>query len=104
MVAGRIATLQHGGDRKSDQDANLHVDRSDAAKLLNVSERTVAHAAKVLDHGTAELQSAVERGEVSVSAASDVATLPKEEQVEVVARGEKEILAAAIDPDADNAR
>jgi hypothetical protein len=32
---------------------------------------------------------------VSVSAAADVATLPKQQQVEIVARGEREILEAA---------
>jgi len=38
---------------------------------------------------------AVEAGRVSVSAAADVATLPKVEQTEIVAKGEKEILEAA---------
>jgi len=37
----------------------------------------------------------VQEGKVSVSAAADIATLPEEDQVEVVAKGEKEILAAA---------
>ena len=36
-----------------------------------------------------------ERGAVSVSAAADVATLPVQEQREIVARGEREILVAA---------
>jgi hypothetical protein len=40
-VAAKLETLKHGGNRKSDQDANLHLDRDDAAKLLNVSPRTV---------------------------------------------------------------
>jgi len=38
---------------------------------------------------------AVERGEVAVSTAATLTELPQEEQVELVARGEKEILAAA---------
>jgi len=42
-----------------------------------------------------ELAQAVERGRVSVSAASDVATLPEQDQREIVARGEREILRAA---------
>jgi N6-adenosine-specific RNA methylase IME4 len=41
------------------------------------------------------LVAVVEQGKVSVSAAADVATKPKEEQREIVARGEKEILEAA---------
>lgn len=47
MVAAKLANMARGGDRKSDQTANLHVDsvrQSDAAKLLNVSTRTVAVA------------------------------------------------------------
>jgi hypothetical protein len=44
-----------------------------------------------------ELVHAVERGAVSVSAAADVATLSAQEQREIVARGEREILRAAQD-------
>jgi N6-adenosine-specific RNA methylase IME4 len=49
----------------------------------------------VQETGTPELIAAVERGQVSVSAAADVATLPQEQQAEIVAKGEKDILAAA---------
>ena len=44
MVAARLANLEHGGDRKSDnQTANLQhdVSRKEAAEKLNVSERSV---------------------------------------------------------------
>lgn len=93
-LAARLETLKHGGTR---QDANLHleVSRARAAELLNVSERSVASASKVLEHGAPNLVLAVEQGEVSVSAAADVAELPKEEQREIVARGRKEILEKA---------
>ena len=37
LVAARVEELGHGGDRKSVQDTNLPVDRSAAAKMLNVS-------------------------------------------------------------------
>jgi N6-adenosine-specific RNA methylase IME4 len=95
MVAKRLETAKHGGDRKSDQSANLHLDRSSAAEMLNVSPRSIATAATVMEQGAPELIAAVDAGRVSVSAAADVATLPKEEQAEIVARGEKEILQAA---------
>jgi N6-adenosine-specific RNA methylase IME4/ParB-like chromosome segregation protein Spo0J len=77
--------------------ANLHSGDSTAAaaEALNVSRRTVFHADKVRHGGARELEQAVESGAVSVSAAADVAELPKEEQREIVARGEKEILEAA---------
>ena len=43
LVAARLEQLKHGGDRKSeDQDANWHLDREDAASLLNVGVRSVA--------------------------------------------------------------
>ena len=36
MVAARLANMPHGGDRKSkNQDANLHIDRTQAAKQLS---------------------------------------------------------------------
>ena len=68
---------------------------AEAAELLNVSERTVKSAKKIQQQGSPELTEAVEQGRVSVSAASDVATLTVGEQAEIVARGEKEILKAA---------
>ncbi len=44
---------------------------------------------------TCALVEKLDAGEVSVSAAADIATLPEEEQTEIVAKGEKEILQAA---------
>lgn len=93
LVAANLANMP--AHRPEDKSANLHTSQSQAAQLLNVSTRTVASAAKVKDEGDPSLVSAVERGEVSVSAAADVAELPKDQQREIVARGEKEILQAA---------
>jgi N6-adenosine-specific RNA methylase IME4 len=59
--------------------------------MLNVSERTVATAAKVLKEGAPELVTAVEHGRVSVSAAAAIATRPKIEQAEIVALDDAEI-------------
>ena len=102
MVVASLANISRGGDRKSDQTANLqfeaHVPQittAEAAKLLNVSERLAHSARKVRSDGAPELQQAVEQGRVSVSAAADVATLPIEEQAVIVAVGEKEILERA---------
>lgn len=79
---------------------SLPVQASRAPRLLtapcmSVSERSVRSAVEVRDHAVPELQAKVERGEVSVSAAADVAKLPESDQREIVARGEKEILEAA---------
>lgn len=83
MAAARIATLSQGGDRRSDQAANLPVENTQvgAAEALNVSERSVRSAKKVIEEGSKELQRAVESGEVSVSRAANVVDLPKSEQL-----------------------
>jgi N6-adenosine-specific RNA methylase IME4/ParB-like chromosome segregation protein Spo0J len=93
MVAAKLATLRDG--QRADLVEGLPIGRASA--LLNVGERSVARAREVQEHGTPELVHAVERGAVSVSAAADVATLPAQEQQEIVARGEHEILRAARD-------
>jgi len=50
LVAGRLANMPP--HRPTDKDANLHTSRATAAALLNVSERGVASAAKVLREAT----------------------------------------------------
>ena len=47
-----------------------------SARLLNVGHASVERAKAVQRDGIAELQSAVERGDVSVSTAADIATYP----------------------------
>jgi ParB-like chromosome segregation protein Spo0J len=91
MVAAKLATLKDG--QRADLVEGLPIGRASA--LLNVGERSVARAREVIDCGAPELVAAVEYGKVSVSAAADVATLPKDEQGEIVARGERGILRAA---------
>jgi N6-adenosine-specific RNA methylase IME4/ParB-like chromosome segregation protein Spo0J len=105
MVAAKVANIQLG-DNQHGGSANLQtqpVSQAKAAEMLNVSPRTVAAAVKVRDEAAPELVRAVESGRVSVSAAADVATLPKAEQVVIVARGEREILEAAKQIRADKA-
>lgn len=72
MIAAKVATMLHGGDRRSEQAASLHlVSRASAASMLNVSPRSVASAAQVIDHGAPELVAAVEKGEIAVSTAAE---------------------------------
>lgn len=81
MRAGkRAATPKEGGKgrRRSSEEA---------AALVGVSARLVDDAVKVLREGVPELAAAVDAGEVSVSAAAAVATLPHEEQRQVLAVG-----------------
>ena len=99
MVGEKLATMKNGGDRKSDQSANLRTDLtvSQAAELLNVSERSITSAKKVQSQGIPELVRKVESGEVKVSVAADVATLPEDQQRHLVALNDKAILNAARD-------
>jgi N6-adenosine-specific RNA methylase IME4 len=93
MVAAKLATLNHG-QRQTGKFAAVPT-QAEAAKLLNVSERTVRSAAEVRDHAVPELVQAVEQGAVAVSTAAEVVTLPAGRQREIVARGEAEILREA---------
>jgi N6-adenosine-specific RNA methylase IME4 len=81
MVAAKLATLRSGDNQHSE---GLPIGRS--SQLLNVSERSTARARNVREGGAPELVRAVERGELSVSAAADVATLSHAEQREILAR------------------
>jgi len=92
MVAANITTLSRGDNQHT---PNGGTSQAQAAKLLNTSERGVQRAAVVKREGAIELVAAVQSGKVSVSAAADVATLPKRVQQEIVAKGEREILQAA---------
>lgn len=93
MVAAKLAKLDHG-QRQTGQLAAVPT-QEQAAEMLNVGERSVRRAVEVREQGAPELVAAVESGQVSVSAAADIATKPQDEQREIVARGEKEILQAA---------
>jgi phage N-6-adenine-methyltransferase len=78
MIAARIATIGRGGDRSKLPIGSLKIE--EASAMLNAGDRSVARASKVLDHGTAELIAAVDAGEIKVSAAAELTSLPKEEQ------------------------
>ena len=107
-AAAKERQKESGGDRKSadrlpqicgnrsDDPAAPAVSRhertatADAARELNVSPRTVEHAATVFERGVPELVAAVERGAVAVSAAAEATQFGREDQrrvVELVAAG-----------------
>lgn len=89
MVADKLANLNHGQRKSPIGDSAMT--QAEAADMLNVGKRSVERAKEVRDHGVPELQDSVEQKRVSVSAAADIATLAKSEQLIVVARGKKEI-------------
>lgn len=94
MVAAKLEGFSHGGKR-TDPALVATIGRLKAADMLNVSRESIARAAVVRDHGSANLNDAVSRGAVAVSTGAHLATLPAAEQDQIVAKGEKEILAAA---------
>jgi hypothetical protein len=49
MIAAQLERTVHGGNRKTDQEANLPLDRAAAAKALKVSPRSVSTAKAVLE-------------------------------------------------------
>jgi hypothetical protein len=89
MVADRLATMAQGA--RTDLSPTGEKSQAQAAELLNVGKRSVERAREVRERGAPELQAAVERGQVRVSAAADIASLPEQEQREIVARGKREI-------------
>lgn len=93
MVAARIANMQQGA--RTDLTEISAMSQPEAAKVLNVSTDSVQFAKKILDKGSKSLIQKVDSGQIAVSTAADISSLPKEEQTEIVARGEKEILQAA---------
>jgi hypothetical protein len=86
VVASKLAKLPRGGDRRSNQSANLHfgpVTSADAAEMLNVSERSV-NSARAVRERSPELAAKVESGALSVSLAEKVARLPDEDRAPVI--------------------
>lgn len=86
VIAGRLATMQHGGDRKSEnQEANLPLEmtQSQAAEMLNVSERTV-RTVKAVEREAPELIQLIESGEMTANEAIKEAKKQKKEaQIEL---------------------
>lgn len=71
LVAARLANMERGGDRKSEeikaQNCGL-ITQEKAADILAVSERSVQQAAAVIRDGTPEQIKAIESGESTVNA------------------------------------
>lgn len=97
MTAAKLATLPKGRPSENSAMALLNTPtQEEAASMMDVSVDSVKRARVVIDKGADELIDAVELGQISVRAASDIAAnVPKPQQAEIVARGEKEILEAA---------
>ena len=95
MLAAVLATLPAHRPAETDKDANLRTSSiPEAAAEMNVSERSVTDAHKVIDEGTQQLQDAVRDGKVSVSAAAKITTLPDDEQDRLAGEGKRAVAQA----------
>jgi ParB-like chromosome segregation protein Spo0J len=90
MVAAKLANLKDGQTKVGAQIC-APVSQEDAAEKLKVSRRSVQSATKVKDDAIPQVIQAVERGDVTVSAAAEIAELPKADQRKVVAKGKTAI-------------
>jgi len=106
MVAAKLANLPVGWNGRNSYCANLRNKNSmqhdggcanlrtldnpcpnkQAADAVNVSERSVVFAKKILNEGTPELVEAVETGKIAVSAAANFVKQAPEQQKETVAK------------------
>jgi hypothetical protein len=81
MVAATIATMRQGERTDLPSRDGNSLSQADAGRLLNVSTKSVERAATVRREGSPELVEAVERGEVPVRVAAEVAkSLPAEQK------------------------
>lgn len=78
--------------------------RDELSRLSGVSSRNISKVKNILESGSEDLVDQVRSGHVSINAAETIAELPVEKQVEIVARGEKEILQAAKEIRAEKAK
>lgn len=93
MVAARIVDWDRGLNQHTAGPANLQT--REAARRLSISERAVAAARRIHEHGAAELVEAIREGRVSVHAGEALSELEHEAQIEVLRREERDIVARA---------
>jgi ParB-like chromosome segregation protein Spo0J len=79
--------------RPSDNSADLP-NYADGAASVGYSERTARNVESVVDHGTAELVAAMDKGEISIDAAATIAKEPRAEQTRIVTSSPPERKAA----------
>jgi hypothetical protein len=79
MAAARIADMKVGANQHS-----VGMPIGGASDLLNVGQRSVSRARTVLHQGSSELVQAVERGDITVSAAAEISHMPAQQQRDFV--------------------
>ena len=93
LVAAALVDWERGLNQHTAGPANLQT--REAARKLSISERAVAAARRIHEHGTAELLDAIRDGRVSVHAGEAISDLQGEEQRRVLELEERAIVARA---------
>lgn len=93
LIAAQIVDWETGMNQHTAGAANLPT--REAARKLSISERAVAAAKRIREHGAAELVEAIRDGRVSVHAGEALTELAHAAQLDVLRREEKEIVARA---------
>jgi len=93
LVAAKIVDWENGLNQHTAGPANLQT--REAARKLSISERAVAAAKRIHEHGAAELVEAIRDGRVSVHAGEALSALAVEEQRKVLEREERDVIQRA---------
>jgi transposase len=109
VVGANIATAKKGSSERFSNvspkppigglQETQEISRKEAAKVLNVSSRSIDRAARIKEHGTEELNEAVANGTVSLGDAESVVNAEPEvqkEAIEAVKKGEAKTVTEAI--------
>jgi len=94
-VAAKLANLQSGQKKSSANLPTSPISQADAAQMLNVSDRSLRIAKKVIDAAPSAVVEAVEQGRMAVSLAAQVVSLPEAEQEAIAAAPRDEMRQAA---------
>lgn len=102
LALAKLANMAHGSNRFQRTSVEGAIAPStltldEAAEKAQVSRDQIKRAKSVLKRGAPELVEAVERGDVSISAAAEVARLPEPEQRIVAAKGADAVTAKAAE-------
>lgn len=107
IVAAKIANMRRGGKAANpSKDGIAKTSQEDAAKLLNVSVKTVERASKLVGADMPALVTNAEQGKVKVSAAVAFLEKPEQEQQKLLTENAGDIVKAVNSkaPDADSTK
>lgn len=94
MIGAEIAGMRRG--RPGENPQYCGISAAQAAQRLNVAPRSIEMARVVREQGADEVVDAVRAGSLTVAAASDLATLPKERQREAILSADVDVLYRVI--------